>query len=108
MSRPQLNTDTSLWPGVAAVGLFVVLAGAFLSAQLPEPTGFGADAQIVKSIGAAMFAIDPAQVTADGGNVGSESFLVLFIMIAVVLDAALDGSLMLAKREDDETSGGDS
>jgi len=105
MTRPRLKTDTSLWPGVAAIGLFAVLAATFLSAELPDPSGFGANAEIMKSIGAAMFSIDPALLTSDGNHVDSEGFLVLFILIAVVLDAALDGSLMLAKRDDEQTGG---
>ncbi|ACV48036.1 MULTISPECIES: hypothetical protein [Halomicrobium] len=104
MSRPQLHTGTSLWPGLAAVALFGVLAAAFLGASLPEPAGFGADAQIVKSIGAAMFNIDPTAIM-DEGAVPSEGFLALFLIIAVVLDAALDGALMLAERDEDHSGG---
>jgi NADH-quinone oxidoreductase subunit J len=105
MSRPRLQTDVSLWPGLAAVALFGVLAAVFLGASLPEPAGFGADAQIVKSIGAAMFNVDPSAIM-DEGAIESEGFLVLFVAIAIVLDAALDGSLMLAERDEDE--GGES
>ena len=105
MSRPRLQTEVSLWPGLAAVALFAVLAAAFLTASLPDPAGFGADAQIVKSIGAAMFNVDPAAIM-ENGAIESEGFLVLFITIAVVLDAALDGSLMLAERDEEE--GGES
>jgi len=102
MSRPALKTGTSLWPGVAALALFGVLAAVFLGAELPDPAGFGENAAIMKSIGAAMFNIDPALITSDGLHVVSEGFLVSFILIAVVLDAALDGSLMLAKRDEQE------
>ncbi len=104
MSRPELRTESTLVPGLAAVALFVVLAAAFLNASFPEPAGFGADAAIVRSIGAALFDIDPAAVTADGAAVASEGFLAAFLLIAVLLDAALDGSIMLAKRDDE---GGD-
>jgi NADH-quinone oxidoreductase subunit J len=36
-----------------------------------------------------------------GGDIGGEGFLVSFIAIAVVLDAALDGAILLAKKEDE-------
>jgi len=32
---------------------------------------------------------------------GTESFLAAFVIIALVLDAALDGAVMLARREED-------
>jgi len=102
MSRPELETGTSLWPGVAAIGLFAVFAAVFLGTDLSDPVGFGENAAIMKSIGAAMFNIDPAAVTSDGAHVAGEGFIVSFILIAVVLDAALDGSLMLAKRDEEE------
>jgi NADH-quinone oxidoreductase subunit J len=34
---------------------------------------------------------------------GTEGFLVAFIVIALVLDAALDGAVMLARREEGES-----
>lgn len=84
------------WPGVAAVALFVVLAAVFVGAPFGDPApGFEGDAGITASIGYAMFNIDAP------GAVPSEGFLVSFILIAVVLDAALDGAVMLARREDE-------
>jgi NADH-quinone oxidoreductase subunit J len=93
-TRPELDLGRHLAPGIAAVALFVVMAGAFITAEFPEPQGFPADANITASIGYAMFNLD-------FGAVPSESFLVAFLIIAIALDAALDGSLILARRETD-------
>ncbi|WP_244605238.1 NADH-quinone oxidoreductase subunit J [Halorussus halobius] len=84
------------WPGIAAVALFVVLAAVFVGAPFGDPApGFEGDAGIMASIGYSMFNIDAPNA------VPSEGFLVTFILIAVVLDAALDGAVMLASREDE-------
>ncbi|WP_136588674.1 NADH-quinone oxidoreductase subunit J family protein [Salinigranum halophilum] len=93
-TRPELDLGSHLVPGLAAVALFAVMAGAFLTAQFPEPQGFPADANVTASIGYAMFNLD-------FGSVPAESFLVAFLIIAIALDAALDGAIILARREDD-------
>jgi NADH-quinone oxidoreductase subunit J len=93
-TRPELDLGSHLVPGLAAVALFAVMAGAFLTAQFPEPQGFPADANVTASIGYAMFNLD-------FGSVPAESFLVAFLVIAIALDAALDGAIILARREDD-------
>jgi NADH-quinone oxidoreductase subunit J len=98
-TKPELNLGSHLVPGLAAVALFAVMVAAFLSASLPDPTGFGADANITASIGYAMFNLD-------FGDVASESFLVAFIVIAVALDVALDGAVLLARRESGNTEDG--
>ncbi|PSP70739.1 hypothetical protein BRC70_05360, partial [Halobacteriales archaeon QH_6_68_27] len=59
---------------------------------------------IVASIGYAMF--DLVDLVPSGHG-ETEGFLVAFLTIAVVLDAALDGAVMLARREDDATDGGE-
>jgi len=101
MSRPQLKTDTSLWPGVAALGLFGVLAVTFLGADLPDPAGFGANAAMMKSIGAAMFGLEASALVGDGATaVDADSFLVVFEIIDLVLVGALVGAIMLARREE--------
>jgi NADH-quinone oxidoreductase subunit J len=104
-NRPRLNTEGSLVAGLAAVALFAVLGTVFLTASFPSPAGFGESASVTKSLGAAMFDIAPGVIMDDGETaVPGEGFLVAFVLIAVVLDAALDGSLMLAKRDNE---GGD-
>jgi NADH-quinone oxidoreductase subunit J len=91
-TRPELDLGAHLVPGVAALALFVVMVGAFLTATFPAPQGFPDGANITASIGYAMFNLD-------FGDVPSESFLVAFLIIAIALDAALDGAIILARRE---------
>ena len=93
-TKPSLNTGSHLLPGLAAVALFVVMATAVLRASFGDPRMFGPDAEITASIGYAMFNLDM-------GTVPGEGMLVAFIIIAVALDAALDGAILLAKREED-------
>jgi len=93
-SRPRSKIGSHLLPGLAAVALFAVMTAAVLTSSFGSTQGFPADANIVASVGRAMFGIPGADVT-------GESFLVAFILIALALDAALDGSLLLAKREED-------
>ncbi|WP_318570156.1 proton-conducting membrane transporter [Salinigranum marinum] len=93
-TKPELDLGSHLVPGVAALALFVVMAVAFLSAEFPAPQGFPADANITASIGYAMFNLD-------FGSVPAESFLVAFLIIAIALDAAIDGAIILARRESD-------
>jgi NADH-quinone oxidoreductase subunit J len=99
-TRPELKLGSHLLPGLAAVALFVVILAVVAGAQFPDPQGFPEGANITASIGYAMFNIAVSAI--DGATlVGGESFLVAFIVIAIVLDAALDGAVMLAKREED-------
>lgn len=100
-TKPELTNEGSFLPGLAAIALFVVFAAVFLTASFPAPLGFGEGAAITTSLGAAMFDIAPSVLMGEGETaVPSEGFLVAFIVIAVALDAALDGALMLAKREE--------
>lgn len=96
-TRPRpVPIDRSLLPGLAAVALFAVMAAVFLSADLGGVVaefGFPAGESVVAAIGAALIGIDAA--------IPVESFVVALILIAVALDAALDGSIMLAKREEE-------
>ena len=94
-TNPQLRIGRHLISGLAAVALFVVLAVVFLNAEFVEAAaGFDPDASITASIGYAMFDISTA------GTIESEGFLAAFIIIAFVLDAALDGAVFLAIREE--------
>jgi len=96
-SRPRLATDVNYVNGIAALALFAVLAYVFVTAGLEPPRGFG-EGSIVASIGYAMF--DMLELVPDGHGT-TEGFLVAFLTIAVVLDAALDGAVMLARRDDE-------
>jgi NADH-quinone oxidoreductase subunit J len=93
-TKPSLRTGSHLLPGLAAVALFVVMAAAVLQGSFADPQGFGADAAITASIGYAMFNLDM-------GAIPGEGMIVAFIVIAVALDAALDGAILLAKREEE-------
>ena len=94
-TKPELNLGSHLLPGLAAVGLFAVMAATILSASYPEPQGFADGANVTASIGYAMFNLDL-------GDIPGESFLVAFLVIAVTLDVALDGAVHLATREEDD------
>jgi NADH-quinone oxidoreductase subunit J len=89
-TRPRLYRGNKTI-GLLAAGLFAFFAAVFLSAGFgtagPFPEG-----SVTASIGYAMFNLP-------GGDIGSEGFLVAFITIAIVLDAAIDGAVMLAKRD---------
>ncbi len=83
-------------PGIVAVALFGILAVVFLGASFGDAAGFPSGAGITASIGYAMFNI----TSVEGQNIiPSEGFLVAFLIIALVLDAALDGAVLLATRE---------
>ena len=93
-SWPRLYRGSKL-RGLAAVALFAVMAALFVGAEFGESAGFPNDGSITASIGYAMFNLD-------GGAVSSEGMLVSFLVIALVLDAALEGAVFLAQREEDE------
>lgn len=99
---PQLiPIGRHLLPGVIAFFVFVIFTATFLLAEFPEAAGFP-DTSIVAVIGYSLIgAAEYSQIPA------TENFLVALILIAIVLDAALDGSLMLAKRDEDGTGGGE-
>jgi len=99
-SRPRFATDVNYANGTAALALFGVLAWTFVNADFLPPLGFG-EGEVTRSIGFAMF--DMLELIPDGHG-ETEGFLVAFIVIAVVLDAALDGAVMLARREGEDES----
>ena len=90
---PRLKLGRHLLPGLAAVALFGVFAVVIAGSAFGEPIGFPADAAITAAIGYAMFDLGL-------GDVPAEGFLAALLLIAVVLDAALDAALLLAKREE--------
>ncbi|QCC52205.1 NADH-quinone oxidoreductase subunit J family protein [Halapricum salinum] len=97
MRRPRLAEDLNPVAGLAAVALFGVLAAVFLSAEFAfQNPGFSADAAITEGIGYALFDL------VGQSDLATEGFLFAFITIAIVLDAALDGAIMLARRDDEE------
>ncbi|MFC4437127.1 MULTISPECIES: hypothetical protein [Natrialbaceae] len=98
---PKLRLGESLLPGVLAVALFGVMALVVLNTSFTTAmadAGYPEGISITSEIGYAM--LDLAALQSTEGNVANtEPFLAAFLLIAVVLDAALDASLVLAKRE---------
>ena len=95
---PRLRGGKRLVPGLLAVGLFALMALITLNASFGEAAGFEADS-ITAAIGYALFDLEALQQEA--GVTGTEPFLAAFLLVAVALDAALDASLVLAKREEE-------
>ncbi|NHN49518.1 hypothetical protein G9464_18265 [Halostella sp. JP-L12] len=91
---PDLRLGRDLLPGLGAVALFAVFAYVFLNASFGNAAGFPAGESITENIGYAMFDLTTLQ------TVPAEGFLVSLIVIGIALDAALEGSIMLAKREE--------
>ena len=94
-TRPRLSTGKQQIVGILALGLFAVLSAVFLAGSFGEAAGFPGGGSITAAIGYAMFDLD-------AGAFPSEGFLVSFVVIAVVLDAALDVAVMLGQREDED------
>ena len=98
-NRPRLHTSGTLAPGLLAVVLFAVMATIAWTTQFGEMSGYPDGIAITSEIGYAMFNLEALQ-SGEGAISDTEPFLVAFILIAIVLDAALDASLVLAKREE--------
>ena len=92
-----IDIDRGLLPGLAAVGIFVVMVVVFLTADVTDVTGL----EGIRTVDGIGYALLGAAEQAGEELVfeNTESFLVALILLAVVLDAALDGALMLAKRD---------
>lgn len=92
MSRSPFRVGRFLLPGLVAIGLFGVFAVTFAVAGLDfgPSEGFPDGVSITEELGLAL--VDAAALT-DGG-------LAALILFALVLDAALDGAVYLARREE--------
>lgn len=108
MTRPRLiPIGRHLVPGLVAAGLFVTMALTFLTVgdtdpltwAFTDPAGIDDLGSVVSGIGYALLG-EPASAGAETAYQNTESFLVALIVLAVVLDAALDGALMLADRDE--------
>lgn len=100
-TRPRLRDPSTFVTGVVAVALFVVLAVVFLGAEFGAPAGFADGVNVTATIGYALMGL--LDVAGDN-TVPTEGFLAAFIIVALLLDAALEGSVLLATRD---TEGGD-
>ncbi len=97
--RPRLRVGPTLAPGLLAVVLFGIMAAIALNTDFGEMTGYPEGISITAEIGYAMFDLGALQ-SGEGALGATEPFLIAFLLIAVLLDAALDASLVLAKREE--------
>ncbi|OIB56984.1 hypothetical protein [Natrialba sp. SSL1] len=98
-TRPRLRLGRTLVPGVLAIGLFGLMALIALNTSFGDGQGFPEGIAITSELGYAMFDLDPLQSEA-GSIPNTEAFLAAFLLIALALDAALDGAIVLAKREE--------
>jgi len=94
MSRPRLDLGRHMLPGLAAVALFCVMAWVFLGASFGDAAGFPDGVSVVGTIGYALIDANPTEIPTEG-------FMAALIILALVLDAALDGAIHLARREED-------
>ncbi|QFU83077.1 hypothetical protein [Natronorubrum aibiense] len=97
---PQLRLGKSLLPGLLAVGLFGLMALIVLNTSFASMAGYPDGISITSELGYALFDLEVLQST-DGSIGVTEPFLAAFLLIAITLDAALDASLVLAKREEE-------
>ncbi|WP_336325262.1 hypothetical protein [Halovenus sp. HT40] len=97
-TRPRLiEIDRRLLLGLIPLGLFVAIATFVLTTDFSgvEVVGFdGGGLSIVEDMGYSFIGAPEL------AELETEDFLVALVLIAVLLDAALDGALMLAKRDD--------
>ncbi|WP_135535566.1 MULTISPECIES: hypothetical protein [Halostella] len=94
-NKSDIRLGKHLLPGLGAVALFAVFAMTFLNSSFGEAQGFPGGQSITENLGLAMFDLASLQ------TIEAEGFLVAFLVVAIALDAALEGSIMLAKREEE-------
>lgn len=103
MTRPRLvPLSRRFVPGLLALGLFGVFAAVIFGTEFTGYMAYPDDVSITAAIGYSLF--DFAELQESQGVPNTEPFLVAFLLIAVVLDAALDASLVLATREGPDES----
>ena len=91
----MVSLDRTVLPGIIAVGFFAIFAAIVLSAEFGPMQGFTDDGlSIVEDIGYALIG------ASSEATIATEDFLVALVLIAVLLDAALDSALMLATRDE--------
>ncbi|WP_440765771.1 hypothetical protein [Natronorubrum sp. DTA7] len=96
---PKLRLGRSLAPGLLAVALFGLMALIVVNTSFQPMADGGFEVEsITAAIGYAL--LDFATLQESDGVTGTEPFLAAFLLIALTLDAALDASLVLAKREE--------
>ncbi len=98
VNRPSFRFGSHLFRGVGALALLVVLVWATIGAGIGDPAGFPGDGSITATIGYAIVGL------VDLAEHETESFLAALIITGVLLDAALDGAVMLARRDEPGTA----
>lgn len=97
-TRPRLiELDRRILVALLPLVLFGVIAAIAVTTDFSEPGVIGFEdggLTIVEDIGYSLIG------AADQATLETDNFLVALVLIAVLLDAALDGALMLAKRDD--------
>ncbi|WP_233739873.1 hypothetical protein [Halovenus carboxidivorans] len=96
-TRPRLiDLDRRLLLGLLPLGLFAAIAVFVLTTDFSGVT--------VSNLGGGLGVVEGMAYSFIGApelsEFETENFLVALVLIAVLLDAALDGALMLAKRDD--------
>ncbi|MDZ7730797.1 MAG: hypothetical protein U5K37_07615 [Natrialbaceae archaeon] len=103
MTGPRLHRGASISAALLAGVLFVVMALVAIATPFSEPAGFPTSVSITAEIGYALFRSLPSGRFR--GSLGhTEPFLAAFLLVAVLLDAALDAALVLAKRDGGDQS----
>ncbi|SFB74244.1 hypothetical protein SAMN05444422_101646 [Halobiforma haloterrestris] len=100
---PEIRTGKTLVPGVLAVALFGLMGLIVLNTPFGAgdgAVGFPEGISITSEIGYALFDLGALQSGAMAIP-ETETFLAAFLLIALTLDAALDASIVLAKREEE-------
>lgn len=103
-STPSIRRGGRLWPGIVSILLFLGFLVAILQPRgdagigeiFGRGVGFPEGESVIANIGYAML-----HLHGDAGGIEVESFLVALILIAVLLDAALGGAVLLASRDDE-------
>lgn len=91
MARPRLHLGRHLLPGIVAIGIFILIAVTTFNIEFTDSVGTF-EPNIIEEIGLSLV---NAASEADG-------YLVPLILIALLLDAALDGAVYLARRDGGE------
>ncbi|APW99926.1 hypothetical protein CHINAEXTREME_20085 [Halobiforma lacisalsi AJ5] len=100
---PEIRTGKTLVPGLLAVALFGLMGLIVLNTPFGAgdgAVGFPEGISITSEIGYALFDLEALQSGAMAIP-ETETFLAAFLLIALTLDAALDASIVLAKREEE-------
>lgn len=94
MTRTGFSIGSFLASAIGGIALFFVIGTVALRVPFQSAAGFDPGTNIVAGIGYVLFNIFPSSVPAT-----TEGFLAHFLIIGVVLVAALVGAVMLARRE---------